>query len=70
FGAGMGLLVISDSICEFYERNLMFATAAEEQGQVAGEVDRCLVSIRDLSSLTSEGSTQTAIATDELSKLA
>ncbi|RMT24432.1 Methyl-accepting chemotaxis protein, partial [Pseudomonas savastanoi] len=46
------------------------ATAAEEQAQVAREVDRSLVSIRDLSSQTSEGSNQTAIATAELSTLA
>ncbi|NAS64014.1 methyl-accepting chemotaxis protein, partial [Pseudomonas syringae pv. actinidiae] len=52
------------------ERNLMIATAAEEQAQVAREVDRSLVSIRDLSSQTSEGSNQTAIATAELSTLA
>ncbi len=48
----------------------MIATAAEQQAQVAREVDRSLVSIRDLSSQTSEGSSQTAIATAELTKLA
>ncbi|RMR56477.1 hypothetical protein ALP83_200020 [Pseudomonas syringae pv. actinidiae] len=48
----------------------MIATAAEEQAQVAREVDRSLVSIRDLSSQTSEGAGQTAVATAELTKLA
>ncbi|WP_117149724.1 methyl-accepting chemotaxis protein [Pseudomonas coronafaciens] len=69
-GAGKALLDITDSISQINERNLMIATAAEEQAQVAREVDRSLVSIRDLSSQTSEGSNQTAIATAELTKLA
>ncbi|KPX47327.1 methyl-accepting chemotaxis protein [Pseudomonas syringae pv. tagetis] len=69
-GAGKALLDITESISQINERNLMIATAAEEQAQVAREVDRSLVSIRDLSSQTSEGSNQTAIATAELSTLA
>ncbi|MCI3946370.1 methyl-accepting chemotaxis protein [Pseudomonas syringae] len=69
-GAGKALLEITESISQINERNLMIATAAEEQAQVAREVDRSLVSIRDLSSQTSEGSNQTAIATAELSSLA
>ncbi|KAA8718485.1 methyl-accepting chemotaxis protein [Pseudomonas cannabina] len=69
-GAGKALLEITNSISQINERNLMIATAAEEQAQVAREVDRSLVSIRDLSSQTSEGSNQTAIATAELSTLA
>lgn len=69
-GAGKALLDITDSISQINERNLMIATAAEQQAQVAREVDRSLVSIRDLSSQTSEGSSQTAIATAELTKLA
>ncbi|MBA1228308.1 methyl-accepting chemotaxis protein [Pseudomonas viridiflava] len=69
-GAGKALLDITDSISQINERNLMIATAAEEQAQVAREVDRSLVSIRDLSSQTSEGAGQTAVATAELTKLA
>ncbi|MCV4282475.1 methyl-accepting chemotaxis protein [Pseudomonas capsici] len=69
-GAGQALLAITDSIGQINERNLMIATAAEEQAQVAREVDRSLVSIRDLSAQTSEGANQTTIATAELSKLA
>ncbi|MEE5086410.1 methyl-accepting chemotaxis protein [Pseudomonas alliivorans] len=69
-GAGKALLDITESISQINERNLMIATAAEQQAQVAREVDRSLVSIRDLSSQTSEGSSQTAIATAELTKLA
>ncbi|KTC13031.1 chemotaxis protein [Pseudomonas marginalis ICMP 9505] len=69
-GAGKVLSEITDSLSQINERNLMIATAAEEQAQVAREVDRNLVSIRDLSSEASEGSNQTAIATAELTKLA
>ncbi|GFM85763.1 hypothetical protein PSCICO_11620 [Pseudomonas cichorii] len=69
-GAGQALLAITDSISQINERNLMIATAAEEQAQVAREVDRSLVSIRDLSAQTSEGANQTTIATAELSTLA
>lgn len=68
--AGKVLGEITDSLTQINERNLMIATAAEEQAQVAREVDRNLVSIRDLSSEASEGSSQTAIATAELTKLA
>ncbi|WP_375139244.1 methyl-accepting chemotaxis protein [Pseudomonas japonica] len=68
--AGQALNVITESIEQINERNLLIATAAEEQAQVAREVDQSLVSIRDLSGQTSEGSRQTTIATAELSKLA
>lgn len=69
-GAGAVLVGITDALNQINESNLMIATAAEEQAQVAREVDRNLVSIRDLSSETSEGASQTAIATAELSSLA
>lgn len=68
--AGDALNAITTSIAEITERNLLIATAAEEQAQVAREVDQSLVSIRDLSGQTSEGAQQTALATAELSKLA
>ncbi|MCF5669008.1 HAMP domain-containing protein [Pseudomonas marginalis] len=69
-GAGQALLDITASISHINERNLMIAAAAEQQAQVAREVDRGLVSIRDLSSQTTDGSNQTAVATAELTKLA
>lgn len=69
-GAGAALVEITESINNITERNVLIATASEEQAQVAREVDRSLVSIRDLSSQSSEGSNQTALATSELSKLA
>lgn len=69
-GAGAALVEITESIGNITERNVLIATASEEQAQVAREVDRSLVSIRDLSSQSSEGSNQTALATSELTKLA
>ncbi|WP_034104963.1 methyl-accepting chemotaxis protein [Pseudomonas lurida] len=69
-GAGSALVEITESIDNITERNVLIATASEEQAQVAREVDRSLVSIRDLSNQASEGSGQTALATSELTKLA
>lgn len=69
-GAGVALVEITESIENITERNVLIATASEEQAQVAREVDRSLVSIRDLSNQASEGSSQTALATSELTKLA
>ncbi len=69
-GAGTALVEITNSIDDITERNVLIATASEEQAQVAREVDRSLVSIRDLSNQASDGASQTAIATSELSKLA
>ncbi|MEQ7918996.1 hypothetical protein ABQX22_07350 [Xanthomonas sp. WHRI 1810A] len=47
-----------------------YATASEEQAHVAREVDRALISIRNLSLQSSEGTQQTLIASNELSQLA
>ncbi|NWD06382.1 methyl-accepting chemotaxis protein [Pseudomonas gingeri] len=68
--AGQALAEITESITQINERNLLISTAAEEQAQVAREVDRNLISIRDLSTQTATGSHQTAIVSGELSKLA
>ncbi|MGJ7515672.1 methyl-accepting chemotaxis protein [Pseudomonas baetica] len=68
--AGTALADIAKSITEINERNFLIATASEEQAQVARSVDTNLVSIRDLSIQTSSGASQTATASNELSKLA
>ncbi|HEF4760785.1 TPA: methyl-accepting chemotaxis protein [Pseudomonas putida] len=68
--AGAALADIATSITEINERNFLIATASEEQAQVARSVDTNLVSIRDLSIQTSSGASQTATASNELSKLA
>lgn len=68
--AGVALEEINARIGEMYERNLVIASAAEEQAQVAREVDRNLVNIRDLSTQSAEGARQTNTASQELSRLA
>ncbi|AZF50954.1 Methyl-accepting chemotaxis sensor/transducer protein [Pseudomonas sp. R4-34-07] len=69
-GAGMSLDTINTAIVEINERNLVIASAAEEQAQVAREVDRNLVNIRDLSVQSATGASQTSAASSELSRLA
>ena len=69
-GAGMALDTINQAIVQINERNLVIASAAEEQAQVAREVDRNLVNIRDLSVQSATGANQTSAASNELSRLA
>jgi len=69
-GAGMSLDTINTAVVEINERNLVIASAAEEQAQVAREVDRNLVNIRDLSVQSATGASQTSAASSELSRLA
>ena len=69
-GAGLALDTINTAIVEINERNLVIASAAEEQAQVAREVDRNLVNIRDLSVQAATGASQTSSASNELSRLA
>lgn len=68
--AGDALEDITRAISQISERNLVIASASEEQAQVAREVDRNLVNIRDLSLQTSAGANQTNAASQELSQLA
>lgn len=68
--AGRALDEIAQAISAINERNLVIASASEEQAQVAREVDRNLVNIRDLSLQTSAGANQSSAASQELSRLA
>ncbi len=68
--ARVALEQIVESIGMINERNLQIATASEQQAHVAREVDRNLVSIRDLSIQSSSGANQTASACSELAHLA
>ncbi|QZI69225.1 methyl-accepting chemotaxis protein [Pseudomonas protegens] len=69
-GAGNALQKITDAISQISQRNLVIASAAEQQALVARDVDRSLVNIRDLSTQTAAGATQTYAASQELSRLA
>ena len=68
--AGVALEQITQSIHLINERNLVIASASEEQAQVSREVDRNLVNIRDLATQSAAGANQTSVATHELSSLA
>ncbi|WLG96641.1 methyl-accepting chemotaxis protein [Pseudomonas sp. Z1-14] len=68
--AGEALQTITASVHQIHERNLVIASAAEEQAQVAREVDRNLVNIRDLSVRSATGADQTSASSHELSQLA
>lgn len=68
--AGLALDEITAAISQINERNLVIASASEEQAQVAREVDRNLMNIRDLSMQSSAGANQTSAASQELSRLA
>ena len=58
------------AIGQINERNLVIASAAEEQAQVAREVDRNLLNIRELSAQSAQGAEQTSAASKTLSGLA
>lgn len=67
---GEALTVIISATSTINDRNLLIASAAEQQAQVAGEVDRNLSSIRDLSTQSASGARQTTVASNALSVLA
>lgn len=68
--AGQSLDEIYQRAGQISERNLLIASAAEEQAVAAREVDRNIVNISDLSTQSAAGAEQTRAATVELSRLA
>ncbi|RON49685.1 methyl-accepting chemotaxis protein [Pseudomonas frederiksbergensis] len=68
--AGVALEEIASAFTLINERNIVIASASEEQAAVAREVDRNLMNIRDLALQTSAGANQTSAASQELSRLA
>nr|WP_074756351.1 methyl-accepting chemotaxis protein [Pseudomonas abietaniphila] len=68
--AGTALTQITLAVSKINERNLLIASATEQQAQVAREVDRSLVTIRDLSTQSAAGASQTRSASTDLSRLA
>lgn len=67
---GVALSEITQLISSINEQNLNIASASEEQAMVAREVDRNLVTLRDLSFQTSSGANQTNASSKELARLA
>ncbi|MCA5973192.1 methyl-accepting chemotaxis protein [Pseudomonas sp. P135] len=68
--AGIALERITEGVSTINEKNLVIASAAEEQAHVAREVDRNLINIQDLSTQTATGAHQTNASSSELSRLA
>ncbi len=68
--AGSALIKITEGVATINERNLVIASASEEQAQVAREVDRNLLNIQDLSTQSAAGANQTSASSQELSRLA
>jgi len=68
--AGEALQAIADSVARITRLNGQIATAAEEQSQVAEEINRSVVSIRDVSAETAEGAAQSRDAGDNVARLA
>ncbi|WP_263262401.1 HAMP domain-containing methyl-accepting chemotaxis protein [Pseudomonas sp. RIT-PI-S] len=68
--AGTALNDILQAVKLIEDRNSQIAAASEQQAHVSREVDRNLVSIRDLSLATESGNKQTVDAGQQLSSLA
>jgi methyl-accepting chemotaxis protein len=68
--ADLALSQITLAISTINQRNFLIASSAEQQALAAKEVDRSLVEIRDLSTLSAVGASQTNTASTELSNLA
>lgn len=68
--ADSALAHIAERISQINEMNLVIASAAEEQAQVAREVDRNLVAIRDIAEQNATGAHETSVASDQLARLA
>ena len=67
---GQALEHIAQNIAQINDRNMLIATASEEQAHVAHEVDRNLVNIQEMSIQTAAGASQAGAASHELSRLA
>jgi methyl-accepting chemotaxis protein len=61
---------VTEQVEQINEMNLVIASAAEEQAQVARSVDQNLVAIGDLSHQSAASSEQTSAASDALAQLA
>lgn len=68
--AGAALEEIYRQVGKISERNLLIASASEEQAAVAREVDRNIVNISDFSTQSAAGANQTSASAQELARLA
>ena len=68
--AGASLTSIAGVVENINDMSTQIASAAEEQSVVAEEINRNIVSIRDMAEQTAAGTENTAAASDELAQLA
>jgi methyl-accepting chemotaxis protein len=68
--ANGALLAIAEAMGGIDERSALIVTVAEEQALVAKDIDRGLISIKDLSDQSAAGASQTSGASNEVSRLA
>lgn len=68
--ADSALQQVTIAVESISQMNIVIATASEQQAQVSREIDRSLISIRDLSAQTSAGAVQIHSTSEELSLLA
>ncbi|EKE77208.1 methyl-accepting chemotaxis protein, partial [Idiomarina xiamenensis] len=68
--AGQALQEITQAISRINEQNVTIASSAEEQANVAKEVDKNLVTIRDIANDNASGANETSAASAELARLA
>jgi methyl-accepting chemotaxis protein len=68
--AGTSLDTIATAVSAISDMNAQIASAAEEQGAVAEEINRNITNISQIANQTASGAEQTATASAELAKLA
>lgn len=68
--AGLALGEITGAVAQMRESNTQIAVAAEQQSQVAEEMNRAVVSIRDVTENTVQQTVDSATTSNELAKLA
>jgi methyl-accepting chemotaxis protein len=68
--AGAALAEITGAVAQMRESNTQIAVAAEQQSQVAEEMNRAVVSIRDVTENTVQQTIDSATTSNELAKLA
>jgi methyl-accepting chemotaxis protein len=68
--AGQALAAITEAVAQMRESNTQIAVAAQQQSQVAEEMNRAVVSIRDVTERTVRQTVDSASTSDELAMLA
>jgi len=68
--AGQALVAITESVALMRESNTQIAVAAEQQSQVAEEMNRAVIRIRDVTEQTVGQTGQSAVTSSELANLA